>query len=246
MTSNESVQPTGETNTSAERGTGRHTSLRLAAVPAELAPPPERGVRIIAIIAVGVMIAVLVWAVSRPIKPHAEPLVWDSIAPPQSTAIHPWRWIVIHHSASRRGNAQVIDSEHLNQRGWDGIGYHFVLGNGVDMPLGRIEGTFRWRLQQHGAHAGALPQQKIYNADGIGVCVIGNYDNEQVDPYIEQRLVELCAQLIDHTPTLSVGRIIGHKDVPGKITACPGKAIDLERLRFLVREELQRRGMMVR
>jgi hypothetical protein len=236
----------GDASVPPESGTGRRTTLRLAAIPAEQAPQPEHGLRIIAIIAVIIMLGVLMWALTRPMPMTTEPLVWNSIAPPQSTPIHPWRWIVIHHSASRRGNAQIIDNEHLNQRGWDGIGYHFVIGNGVDMPMGRIEGTFRWRLQQHGAHAGSSPEQKQYNQDGIGICVIGNYDQERVPQYVEQRLVEICAQLIDHTPTLSVGRIIGHKDIPGKITACPGQAIDLERLRFLVRQELQRRGMTVR
>jgi N-acetylmuramoyl-L-alanine amidase len=245
MTGRASLPPVRE-GQPPERHNGRQTTLRLAAIPIEQAPPPERGIRIVAIIAVCLMVGVLVWAVTRPIKPKGEALMWESIAPPPSTPIHPWRWIVIHHSASRRGNAQVIDNEHLNQRGWDGIGYHFVLGNGTDMPLGRIEATFRWRLQQHGAHAGPLPQQSLYNQDGIGVCVIGNYEQDRIDPYVEKRLVELCAQLIDHTPTLSVGRIIGHKDVPGKITACPGQTIDLERLRFLVRAEIQRRGMMVR
>ncbi len=246
MSRNNVAQQTDEKIEPGDDGTARRTTLRLAAIPAEQAPPPEFGLRIIAVIVVIILIGILTWTVSRPMGIQAEPLVWESIAPPQSTPIHPWRWIVIHHSASRRGNAQIIDNEHLNQRGWDGIGYHFVIGNGIDMPQGRIEGTFRWRLQQHGAHAGPKPEQKPYNQDGIGICVIGHYDQEKLSPLIEARLVELCAQLIDHTPTLSVGRIIGHKDVPGKVTACPGQAIDLERIRYLVRQELQRRGMTVR
>mgnify|MGYP000157664475 CR=1 FL=1 len=228
------------------RPAGRHTTLRLAAVPVADAPPLDRGTRFLAVVAVLALVAVLVWVVSRPQVPHSEPLTWSAIAPPPATAIHPWRFIVLHHSASRGGDAQGIDRDHQTQNGWDGIGYHFVVGNGVDMPLGRIEATFRWRQQSHGAHAGTLPLQKTFNTDGLGVCVIGNYEQQALEPFAERRLVELCAQLIDRIPTLSVGRIIGHRDVPGKSTACPGRGIDLERVRFLVRQELLARGLTVR
>ncbi len=228
------------------RPPGRHTTLRLAAVPAAEAPPLDRSARIIAVLAVLALVGVLVWVVTRPEVPHHEPLTWAAIAPPPDTAIRPWRHLVLHHSASRGGSAQVIDRDHVSQNGWDGIGYHFVLGNGVDMPLGRIEATFRWRQQSQGAHAGALPQQKPFNSEGIGVCLIGNYEQQALAPFAERRLVELCAQLIDRIPTLSVGRIIGHRDVPGKTTACPGRGIDLERVRFLVRQEMVERGMTVR
>jgi hypothetical protein len=229
-----------------QRPAGRHTTLRLAAVPAAEAPPLDRSTRWFAVLAVLVLIGVLVVVVWRRPAGDPQPLTWAAIAPPAATAIHPWRFIVIHHSASRGGSAQAIDRDHVSQNGWDGIGYHFVIGNGVDMPLGRIEATFRWRSQTHGAHAGAQPAQKPYNADGLGICLIGNYDHLPLDPLVERRLVELCAHLIDRVPTLAVGRIIGHRDVPGKATACPGRAVDLERVRFLVRQELQRRGMTVR
>jgi hypothetical protein len=224
----------------------RNTTLCLTAVPASEAPSLDRRTRIVAVLALLALFAVLVWVVTRPPVRNSEPLTWSAIAPPPATAIHPWRYIVLHHSASRGGNSQVIDRDHQTQNGWDGIGYHFVIGNGVDMPLGRIDATFRWRQQSHGAHAGALPLQKFYNTDGIGVCLIGNYDQQAIDPFAEQRLVELCTHLIDRIPTLSVGRIIGHRDVPGKTTACPGRGIDLERVRFLVRQELFARGLTVR
>jgi hypothetical protein len=224
----------------------RNTTLRLAAVPAAEAPPLERGTRILAILAVVALVLVLVWVASRRDAPHYEPLGWAAIAPPADAAIHPWRYLVLHHSASRGGSAQGIDRDHVTQNGWDGIGYHFVIGNGVDMPLGRIEATFRWRQQSHGAHAGPMPQQAPFNSDGIGVCLIGNYEQQALDPFVEHRLVELCAQLIDRIPTLSVGRIIGHRDVPGKSTACPGRGVDLERVRYLVRQELMAHGMTVR
>ena len=41
-------------------------------------------------------------------------------------------------------------------------------------------------------------------------------------------------------------RVIGHRDVPGKATVCPGRSVDLERLRYLVREEMVARHFTVR
>lgn len=226
-------------------GDARRTTLRLQAVPADQAPR-DHGTRRIAIAGMLALLAVLAWTVTRPPPRVDDQLRWSDIAPPEATPIHPWRWIVIHHSASRRGDSQEIDREHLVIRGWDGIGYDFVIGNGTDMPLGRIDATFRWRLQSRGAHAGSAPEQAIYNQDGIGICLVGNFQTGPLDPFQEHRLVELCAQLIHHVPTLAVSRIIGHRDVPGKATACPGANVDLERIRFLVRQELLARGLTVR
>ncbi len=223
----------------------RRTTLRLQAVPAEQAPR-EPATRRLVLFAIAALFAALAWVLTRPPPRAEDALSWSDIAPPAATPIHPWRWIVIHHSASRRSSSQEIDREHQEVRGWDGIGYHFVIGNGLDMPLGRIDATYRWRTQTHGAHAGSASEQAPYNLDGIGVCLIGNLDLDPFNPYQERRLVELCALLIHHIPTLSVSRIIGHRDVPGKLTVCPGRSVDLERLRFLVREELVARHFTVR
>ena len=46
-------------------------------------------------------------------------------------ADRPWRYIVLHHSASASGNYDQIDGEHRKLLGIDGCGYHFVIGNGT-------------------------------------------------------------------------------------------------------------------
>lgn len=181
--------------------------------------------------------ALVAWLAVRP--PRSEPtgLTWSVLAPRRDVSLRDWRWIVVHHSGSPRGDATSIDVAHERGRGWDGIGYHFVIGNGSPMPRGRIEATFRWRGQREGAHAGAGDSQRPYNHSGIGVCVVGDYRAGGLDPVVEARLAELCALLVRACPTLSAERIIGHRDVPGKATACPG-AIDLPRLRALVAARL--------
>ncbi|MEM9161413.1 MAG: LysM peptidoglycan-binding domain-containing protein, partial [Verrucomicrobiota bacterium] len=81
-----------------------------------------------------------------------------------------WKFVVIHHSATKHGNAEIFDSNH--RRRWrDGLAYHFVIGNGVDSGDGEIEMGRRWEKQIRGAHCKA----SIYNEFGIGVCLVGNF-----------------------------------------------------------------------
>lgn len=167
-----------------------------------------------------------------------EPLTWELLAPPQDQPMRPWNTIVLHHSASRHGTTASFDRDH-KKKGWDGIGYHFLIGNGVDMPEGQVDPTFRWRQQREGAHAGASPLSKPYNDLGIGICLVGNFDTDEPSDYQVQRLVHLCTVLIQHVPGLTPASIIGHRDVPGKETYCPGKHLDVERIRFLVRQQLE-------
>jgi N-acetyl-anhydromuramyl-L-alanine amidase AmpD len=169
---------------------------------------------------------VLIVVLRSPVERVARPPRWQDIAP--SVPEHAWRWIVVHHSATSAGDSQGIDAYHHDSKGWDGIGYHFVIGNGDPMPIGRIEATFRWRTQRHGAHAGPKPEQRPYNQEGIGICVIGDYTSQEVDPFVMQRLSELCALLIERVPTLSVEGIIAHRDL--KDTECPG-TIDVKELK---------------
>src|SRR4029078_798906 len=91
----------------------------------------------------------------------------------------PWTSIVIHHTASKRGSVESIHEAHLKRKDkdgnpWQGIGYHFVIGNGNGMTDGEIEPTFRWREQMQGGHAGSGG----YHEHGIGIALVGNFDEQ--------------------------------------------------------------------
>lgn len=220
----------------------RQTTFEIVSVPATEVPRLSRGVRILVVILL-VSLALGTIALARWRPPRIDdPLVWEQIAPPDTIPMRSWRWLVIHHSADRSGDPQAFDTAHVREHGWDGIGYHFVVGNGRPMPLGRIEATFRWRNQTHGAHAGV----DAYNQEGVGICLVGDFSRDIPDEFQVRRLVELCSHLLARIPTLSIARITGHRDVPGKKTACPGRHLDVERIRFLVREEMHKNGMTVR
>lgn len=120
--------------------------------------------------------------------------------------------IVIHHSASRlETTLEDIRGWHL-ERGFDDIGYHFVIESGGDIRYGRP-------LPQTGAHAKP-------NDGRIGICLVGDNTKPGREWTTEQllsgrRLVD-ALQMV--WPALAVE---GHRDVvePGH-TECPGVEIE--------------------
>lgn len=140
-----------------------------------------------------------------------------------------WKYIVIHHTASERGDVESIHNAHLKNKdksgkAWLGIGYHFVIGNGQGMGDGEIEPTFRWKQQMQGAHAGNTE----HNQHGIGICLVGNF--EETPPTAAQlaAVKELVGGL-KQSYAIATDRVIGHGDV--KATACPGRLFPLDELK---------------
>ncbi len=119
------------------------------------------------------------------------------------------RTIIIHHSASSRDSTSLekIDAWHRD-RGFDEIGYHFVIEGGGELRHGRA-------LPRDGAHAPPNPGR-------IGICITGNNTQRGEEWSIEQLLSArvLIGALRTVWPGLPVE---GHRDVMREgYTACPG------------------------
>jgi hypothetical protein len=147
-----------------------------------------------------------------------------------------WKWIVIHHSATPSGSAAVFDKMH-RAKGWDELGYHFVIGNGTDSGNGQIEVGSRWPKQKWGAHAKTPDNQ--YNDYGIGICLVGNFDIEQPTPQQMKSLARLVSYMMK-TYHIPASRVIGHRDT--KQTDCPGKNMDIATVRSLANQMLADAG----
>ncbi|MBL4846090.1 MAG: N-acetylmuramoyl-L-alanine amidase [Planctomycetes bacterium] len=136
-----------------------------------------------------------------------------------------WRYIVIHHSATTVGGAKSFHAGH-KKRGWkNGLGYHFVIGNGTSTPDGKVEVGGRWIRQNQGidgAHAG----NKKYNKFGIGICLVGNYNNGRPTPRQLVALRRLCRALMEKHG-ISRGNVFPHSEVRRGHTDCPGKRFPL-------------------
>ncbi len=139
------------------------------------------------------------------------PADWIPAAQPRA-----WKWIVIHHSATPSGSAAVFDAMH-KAKGWDELGYDFVIGNGTQSGNGEVEVGPRWPKQKWGAHA-KTPNNE-YNDRGIGICLVGNFDEERPSPAQIKALTKLVAFLMQRY-NITEQDVLGHKDT--KPTDCPG------------------------
>lgn len=159
--------------------------------------------------------------------PAPIPLDWMETWKPE-TKPRDWKFIVLHHSASLQGSVAGIHELHRNRvdaQGlpWRGIAYHFVIGNGQGMPDGKIEATFRWQEQLEGAHAG----DENYNQQGIGICLIGNFE-EHHPTEAQLRAVERLVSLLKRDYRIAAEQVVGHGRV--KPTQCPGKYFPMARV----------------
>ncbi|MBF0368494.1 MAG: N-acetylmuramoyl-L-alanine amidase [Magnetococcales bacterium] len=118
--------------------------------------------------------------------------------------------LIIHCSATPNGRhhtAAEIDLWH-RQRGFAGIGYHFVIRTDGVVEAGRP-------VARSGAHA------RGFNRDSIGICLIGT------DRFTEaqwQKLDGLIQKLKADYPGAVV---LGHRDLPRVAKICPGFDVDI-------------------
>ncbi len=129
-----------------------------------------------------------------------------------------WEYVVIHHTGAEEKSAAQVRAYHKSL-GWRDVGYHFLIERDGRVVPGRD-------LSLPGAHcrAGGM------NLRGIGVALIGNLNKR--DPFPAQlaslrRLVEgLCRRF-----RIPRSRVLGHREVPGAATSCPGARFSPARFR---------------
>ncbi len=126
--------------------------------------------------------------------------------------------IIIHCSDSGWGDVAEIDKWH-KERGWDGIGYHFVVLNG--MPKNNsynqgLDGMIQYgrSLDKPGAHT--LGQ----NSSSIGICMIGK---KKFSILQFKSLAILCKSII-HQYKMQSYDVCGHYDFSSK--TCPNFNVD--------------------
>ena len=116
-----------------------------------------------------------------------------------------WEGVVIHHSASHDVSANEIDRWH-KERGWNGIGYHFVIRENGAIEMGRA-----WN--QQGAHARGM------NRTHLGICITGELNKHRPTHHQIISLMTLVQGLVNR---FEIEEITGHHE------NCPGKYFPLE------------------
>ena len=121
-------------------------------------------------------------------------------------------YIVVHCSATRPSqdiNAATIDEWH-KERGFDSIGYHFVIKRDGQIEIGRSE-------DQQGAHALG------YNHNSLGVCLVGGVKQDDYkvgENNFTDEQWQSFEKLISDLEEKYLGvKIIGHNEISKKF--CP-------------------------
>jgi hypothetical protein len=167
--------------------------------------------------------------------PAADRAAIEAIAwPKEMTPGRTWRFIVIHHSATPSGTMESIDQGHRDRGFSNGAGYHFLINNGraEGTADGQVTPTSRWLEQLDGAHTKVREHPEL-NTEGIGICLIGNFDQEPPTPAQMASLEMLVLALRDRYD-IPLERILGHGEL--KNTRCPGRLFPLEAFLMEVRQ----------
>jgi len=140
---------------------------------------------------------------------------------------HDWSWryqpaplqspkgIVLHNTGAAKSSAKGIHAYHKSI-GWAGIGYNFLVMKDGTIHEGRGE-------HLAGAHAMGV------NSRTFGVAFEGNYDREKTMPAAQY---EAGLRLIKWLEACHRGMyLVGHRQVPGNSTSCPGRYFPLAQFR---------------
>ena len=134
--------------------------------------------------------------------------------------------IVIHCAAtddSQDIGAAEIDRWH-KQRGFDRIGYHFVIRRNGRIEKGR-------GLYDRGAHAGGHDRKAVgdmavaYNDRSIGICMVGGVeaddDMKARDNFTVEQWATLRALVETMLTIFPSAQVIGHREIAIVPKACP-------------------------
>ncbi len=153
------------------------------------------------------------------------------------------KYIVVHTAAANIPNVDVdIIREWHKQRGFDDIGYHYVI---IDNKHNKYEdGTIQQGrpLEKPGAHTLGI------NSESIGICCVGHGD---INPFTEKQRESLKKLIADLQFQFKVPleRVIGHREVNKLVDlkiiseqyrtskSCPGTKIDMDEIRKFVSTE---------
>ncbi|RLC88212.1 MAG: hypothetical protein DRJ03_03445 [Chloroflexi bacterium] len=112
--------------------------------------------------------------------------------------------IIVHHSATETGTVESFRKFHVEQRGWDDVGYHFVIYTDGTVHEGR-------KSKFVGAHA------KGRNYSSLGICLVGTDSFTKAQ---KKALAGLIRELKEQYQITSVER---HHE------KCPGRGLNVER-----------------
>jgi hypothetical protein len=132
-----------------------------------------------------------------------------------------WKYIVVHNSGTRQGNAAIFDYYHRHTRHMpNGLAYHFVIGNGTSTGDGQIEIGDRWVRQINGGHV----HSDYLNNIALGICLVGDFNRDLPTRAQYAALDELITYLRKRVGRVDrrLSIVKAHKEINPVPTDCPG------------------------
>ncbi|XP_055851973.1 peptidoglycan-recognition protein LB-like [Episyrphus balteatus] len=144
---------------------------------------------------------------------------WAARQPKGREHIHgPVEYVVVHHSYipdvcnttdACKASMRSMQDFHMDDHGWDDIGYNFAVGADGNVYVGRGFGVV-------GAHA---PR---YNNKSIGLLLIGNFMEKLPPKPMMEVAQKFIAYAVEHDHVVVNYTLYGHRQV--RDTECPGTA----------------------
>lgn len=130
------------------------------------------------------------------------------------------RFLVIHHSQRDKDCMEFIKVRHKQKRGWEDIGYHYIIEKNGNLKKGRDEKFM-------GAHV------KGYNQNSISICLIGNLDENSSTKKQFKTLIKFLKKKMKKYD-IPNERIVGHREFPNVKKTCPGIFVKMNHIRKLL------------
>ncbi len=134
-----------------------------------------------------------------------------------------WNYIVVHHSAGKFGNIEHLQQVHKERQPndpVDAIAYHYIIGNRHGLGDGIVDSDSRKQYDLWGGHLRMVNFDK--NFRGVGICIIGNLDSNEITSKQFDALVELTKELMTRY-NIQKENVLFHGEIKNEQTACPGK-----------------------
>lgn len=132
--------------------------------------------------------------------------------------------IVVHCSDSSFGDVALIDAWH-RERGFDRIGYHHVILNGLRKNSRRYDFAVDGLIQQGRPHSAVGAHAKGHNSSSIGICLIGKGGRFSISQW--RALFEKCCELMEQYD-IPLENVVGHNELDSGKT-CPDFDVGLLR-----------------
>ena len=125
------------------------------------------------------------------------------------------KFIIVHQSATKKieTSFEKIKKFHLYQ-GMGNIAYHYFIEASGRLRKGRNESTC-------GTHTRASQM----NSKSLGICLAGEFNNEDPEPTQLKTLASLLNNLLTKYK-ISKDKVLGHREVYNSATECPGDSLN--------------------